>query len=367
MKHAKKSALCWAFLVWFCFTSQAQTEADIANAFAPVFYQALGDSPRFDYITRFDFDGDWRGDNNWENAESAAASFLPYVYYAVSETPTHYFIHYAVFHPRDYKGGEKRGRVLGELLRQGAGIVGKRDPTGLLNEAALAHENDMEGCLIVVEKAKEGLEKAEAVFVETLAHNRFLEYEPAAEEGGAFPKFKQQGRLVQLYIEPKGHGIEALGAGKDQAENEMLVYVPGEKAVAPTRAVEGGVTYELLPLAQKLWPLALKGENETYGATQDFGTVKIEVWANGKVVKKSVKIGKIGAAFRGLEGMPNAARPPWGWFDSTEKDLPPGQWFFDPAATIKRHFKLDDKFFTAYVRQPFLGVGVEAAKSAAKK
>jgi len=43
-------------------------ERDVASRFAPVFYQALGDKPRYDYITNFDFDRDWRGDNNWDHA-----------------------------------------------------------------------------------------------------------------------------------------------------------------------------------------------------------------------------------------------------------------------------------------------------------
>ena len=41
-----------------------ETDYRIAALYAPVFRQALGDSPRYDYITRFDFDGDWVGDNN---------------------------------------------------------------------------------------------------------------------------------------------------------------------------------------------------------------------------------------------------------------------------------------------------------------
>ena len=37
----------------------AVRDRDIAARFAPVFHQALGSAPRFDYITNFDFDGDW--------------------------------------------------------------------------------------------------------------------------------------------------------------------------------------------------------------------------------------------------------------------------------------------------------------------
>ena len=64
----------------------------IAARLAPVFRQALGSSARYDYITRVDFDGDWRGDNNWNNAERYPLPAT--VYYSVSETETHYFVHY---------------------------------------------------------------------------------------------------------------------------------------------------------------------------------------------------------------------------------------------------------------------------------
>ncbi|HKG13733.1 MAG TPA: hypothetical protein VKB12_10345, partial [Pyrinomonadaceae bacterium] len=127
----------------------------VAAAFAPVFYQALGDDARADFITNFDFDGDWRGDNNWANAEDKRFPLSAYVYYAVGETLTHFFVHYAVFHPRDYKGGTARGAILSEAIREGVRRGGRYDPTGLSSEAVLAHENDMEGCLVVAAKSGE--------------------------------------------------------------------------------------------------------------------------------------------------------------------------------------------------------------------
>ena len=107
------------------------SDTEIATLFAPTFYQALGDKPRSDYITNFDFDGDWKGDNNWNNLANKDFSLKAFIYYSVAETTTHYFVHYAVFHPRDYKGGERKGAILSELIREGAKRGGKYDPTGL--------------------------------------------------------------------------------------------------------------------------------------------------------------------------------------------------------------------------------------------
>jgi hypothetical protein len=112
-------------------------DKQIAAQFAPIFYQGLGDSPRSDFITNFDFDGDWNGDNNWWNLDKKSFPLKAYIYYSVIETTTHYFVHYAFFHPRDYKGGLVKSAVVDVLLGEGLRRAGK-DPTGgLANDVAL--------------------------------------------------------------------------------------------------------------------------------------------------------------------------------------------------------------------------------------
>ncbi len=185
----------------------AQSESrdrEIAARYAPVFYQAIGDDPRSDYITNFDFDGDWRGDNNWAHVANRRFPLKAFIYYSVSETQTHYFIYYAVFHARDYKGGTTKGKILSELIREGTNRIKGFDPTGMASEATVAHENDMEGCLVVVEKDRSP-SQSRIVYVETLAHNKFLKYaaSSAGDEGLSF-----DGQHPLLYIEPKGHGIQ---------------------------------------------------------------------------------------------------------------------------------------------------------------
>ena len=173
---------------------RSRATGEIAAAFAPVFYQGLGDNARADYITNFDFDGDWRGDNNWANADDKRFPLRAYVYYAVSETPTHFLVHYALFHPRDYKGGGTKGVILSEAIKEGARMGGRYDPTGLSSEAVLAHENDMEGCLVVAAKSGgDDPKNARVVYVETLGHDRFQKY--AAEGAGAsnFKSFAAEG------------------------------------------------------------------------------------------------------------------------------------------------------------------------------
>ena len=335
----------------------------IAARFAPVFHQALGSSPRFDYITRVDFDGDWRGDNNWDNAADEARMLGATVYFNVSESVTHYFIHYAVFHPRDYKGGNVRGVVLSQIIREGATRHGDYDPTGLAEAAVLAHENDMEGALVVVEKAAGLFGSTRVTYVETLAHNQFLQY-PV--ERRLFGRRKDRARVEDehpvLYIEPKGHGIEAFH-GEDQLDGAtgVVVYRHTGEATEPTGLSGSDVTeevgYDLVSMAETLWPFARDPAGGLYGGGFDYGRWTVEVLdRDDRVATREVTIGEIGSLFRGTVGGRNMARPPWGWYDQDEPDRRQGEWFLAPAETVKRHFDLGDDFSTTYLHHPVIGV-----------
>ncbi len=343
--------------------ARSNLDYQIAAGFAPIFYQALGNKPRSDYITNFDFDGDWRGDNNWDHADDKKFSLKAYVYYSVVETASHFFIHYAVFHPRDYKGGERKGAILSELIREGAKRSGKYDPAGLAEEPALAHENDLEGCLVVVEKSGREPEKGRTVYVETLHHNEFSSYVTGETTDGT-KAVKLEGQRPLLYIEPKGHGIEALdGEGKKIEKKPFLVYKYAGRAEDPIKARENTVGYELVPLQTTLWakaqitgsPKEINGAvNPTYGVARTYAPIVLAlVQSDGRVILRTFDPGTVGSAFLGRVGGQNKARPPWAWFDRNDRDVPAGQWFFDPAKTIKRSFRLNESFSTAYTRLPF--------------
>ena len=353
-------------LVWILFmtpaagVAQSQGAAqdrELAARFAPVFYQALGPQKRSDYITNFDFDGDWRGDNNWVNAENRRFPLRAYVYYAVSETTTHLFIHYAVFHPRDYKGGAS-GSLLSEMIREGVKLGGRHDPTGMAEGITFAHENDMEGCLVVVAKNGGDHGRATVMAVETLAHSRFLKYTPDDSSLKGYSRVRLEDQRPELYIEPKGHGIKAYEESeKLSSRRDLLIYRFMGKADDPENQNQASVGYELLPMYDTLWPRAQKGINETYGAVYDYATMKVDVaQSSGKITSRQIKLGSVGVAFSGRVGAPNIARPPWGWFERSEREKIPGPWFFDPASVIKQQFKLGDNFSTAYLHAPFLGV-----------
>src|SRR5258705_5497770 len=288
-------------------------ELDIAARFAPILYQALGENPRSDYITNFDFDSDWRGDHNWNNAEKREFALNAYVYYAVAETTTHFFIHYAVFHPRDYKGGE-RGVLLSELIREGVKRGAKYDPTGLADEATLAHENDLEGALVVVKKHNSDIAEAQVAFVETLHHNNFARYIVGDAVDG-LPSIKLDGQHPLLYIEPKGNGIEPyIGDQRQAARKEFLAHANSGRAEDPsatnlvcrgldtTRCLKS-VGYQLGPISTTLWAKAKAGTNATYGTVCDYNKVTLSTVLSGnRATEKQIKIGKVGCAFLGSVG-----------------------------------------------------------------
>lgn len=172
--------------IWLAGSSQERPAGDfyrrLAHFHAPISFQdteASGDSQdegnpasvnqliqrRGDFMTRFDFDGDWNGLNNWANFgrcppddyrkdEMARA----YMYYSVVETETHYFIVYCAYHPQD------------------------REPA--CSDGA-CHENDLEGGLHMVKKGPENGGMGALWLMMYLAHDYWFTYlTPAGRQAG---------------------------------------------------------------------------------------------------------------------------------------------------------------------------------------
>jgi Zn-dependent protease with chaperone function len=334
-----------------------ERDRQIAARFAPIFHQALGPAPRFDYITNFDFDGDWRGDNNWNNAADQRFALKAYIYYSVFETRTHFLIHYAAFHPRDYKGGEARGALLSQSMRLGVALGGQYDPTGRSSELVMAHENDLEGALVVAEKDGEDPAKARLTIVETLAHNNYLKYTPPGSSVAGEP-LQVDGVRPHLFIEPKGHGIEAWRNNPyqtAQATSGFRMYTFAGIAEDPLAGDKSSIGYDLLPVFDTLWPHARSGKNETCGEEHDYGIVTVRFADGSGQVERHVRLGIRGSALNGLVGAANMSRPPWGWFDGQDRGRPLGEWFLQPAETIRRRWALPDSFSITYMYHPFLG------------
>ena len=339
-----------------------KTELQIAAQFAPIFQQTLGEVPRADYITNFDFDGDWKGNNNWNNLENTSFPLKAFTYYSVLETSTHYFVHYAVFHPRDYKGGLAATSALNMGIRIALERLGK-DPTGgLADDVALSHENDLEGCLVVAAKKGPNFKDATLEYVETMAHNRYLRYRTPAEGSQGSEVIESEGQRPILYIEPKGHGISgkpAAQSGKTRISGQLKYSYAGRADEPSGAESQSEVGYDLISIYDTLWKHAHDDKkNETYGVFSEYAPFAlqfIKTVGGGSAAEVKTPKRKLGAAFLGEVGSPNKARPPWGWFDQTERDRPLGEWFFDPASVVARHFELGDTFSRVYLYHPYLG------------
>lgn len=82
----------------------ASSAVSVVKRWAPVLFQDTFPGTFFvpgDYITNFNFDGDYDGTNNWNNVDLPGAVLKAHVYYSHVETLTHHFIGYYFHHPQD--------------------------------------------------------------------------------------------------------------------------------------------------------------------------------------------------------------------------------------------------------------------------
>ena len=288
----------------------------LAEYWAPRWYQDTDSSfYKGDYLTRFEFDGDYNGKNNWESLDSY--STVPaYIYYAVSETVTHYFLGYYVFHPRDWH----------EILTFDR------------------HENDFEG--IVVAVAKSG-GMGSLVALETLAHDQIYQYAHAPGITSGSDNVDGAVRLYggshpEIFIEAKGHGIYGCDSRCDSAPGgDGIVYYAGSAAESPTDGSGNWsrqYSYQLIAMDadgsrdgnQGLW----------YRRHDICDTCTFGVW------------GKL----RGDNYGTNSANMPWSWDDPDDGQAFSGDLGCDPAMLFDVHLNgtpFDSNFSHVYVNHPY--------------
>lgn len=283
---------------------------NLAAAHAPVIFHEVGDTPKADVMTRFDFDGDWVGNNNWNNLKKYPAP--AHVYYDVRETDSHYFIFYGLFHPRDY---------------------------AWLCLPWLCHENDLEGMLVVVRKDRSL--NGTAVYFQAQAHTSINTFENLS---GAF-----NGR-VNVFVEKEGHGIygwnpvekkkwkksetsllfsqeEALTEARTKKyEKNWLVFHYGGFADDPEGSSKGIYRYELLPIWDHFWLRRdQRGSGKMFYKSFDFKGERYQM-------------ADLPAALGGDRYCKGCASAPWAWYDHGDGNSR-GQWFFDPAFALYKQIK----------------------------
>lgn len=289
----------------------------LARAFAPVLRQDTAGPA--DLITAIDFDGNWYGDDNWENQPSFPAAAV--VYWAGVETSTHIFLTYAWFHPRDVERPHIR------LATRLGGWLGVDDGE---------HENDLEGCMVTLTK-RDG--RAYVAAVETVFHLEFRRYlvDPGYQARGVtHGRIPFEGTHPIVKIESHGHGADAWD-GEGFPGGDGVVYRVGDEAGVPQSLDEDGVPYALVPIETTLWPRRFDmGERQA-------------LFAPHKTLEHGAQ--RIGFAFLGYDRKDHAANAPWGWTDSAT-DLPQGTHFFDPAAWFQHQFS-GQEVARDYLQNPY--------------
>ncbi len=280
---------------------------ELARRYAPVIYQGAASDQ--DFITAADFDGDWIGNNNWENQLMGALSAV--VYSSVIETETHWFCFYSLFHPHDYTG----------------------DPC---EKSEGCHENDMESLEVVV--AKDGSSLGRPVALLTLAHDEIHLYKFAdGLKKGALrveATVKQEDGHPIVWVESYGHGIY----GKPQIMSPgKIIYRVGDSAELPESITDQDVRYQLTPIYDTLWQHRSEtGPGLMFDQPFDY------------------RGNQLPASFDGVDWGEDRANPPWGYNQEIGETLLRGDFFLDPAKALAYFATLEGEFSLQYTANPFL-------------
>ena len=289
----------------------------LAEHWAPVVFQESR-STVLDFITSFDYDGDWKGDNNWRNAYLFD---LPgRAYYSVIESTNHFFITYAFYHARDY------------TARPYEGFAPKTE-----------HENDMEGMTLTIEK--DGSQFGKVVLLETLAHDIFYKYDNRDNRKVSNGTLKLDGSISfvdgrpAVYIEAEGHGVKAASRAQANSGSSFpgVIYRYTGKAAVPESNRDPNATYDLVSIEDTLWAHRFD-VGSTFCCADSYSM-------NGGATES------IGSAFNGPIGG-CAAKPPWGWDQASDK-IVKGDWFRDPLKAYPTQIRIQN-FSGTYVHNPYL-------------
>ncbi len=349
---------------------------------------------RGDFITRFDFDGDWNGLNNWASIgkrppadhrrDAMARAFL---YYSVVETETHYFINYCAFHPQDREPRCSDGECHENDLEGGLHVVSKGAENGgmgtLWLTIYLAHDNwfthltpagRAAGIKLGGKPPHETPQKAhhynadfiyDTVWRGVTPDGKIFTPRDASkpEDAGAPP-----GTVFRptIWSEPWGHGMYGWPGPDTQSpydryrkpeyawkngfiNGDGVIYFPGAAAGVPDYRKEVDVA-----------PYALIDIFEPHGLWDRREQIdwKMDGCGGGKRGSANCAWGYFGT-FRGERWGTDKANAPWRW-DHADDTLPPGMQAYDPLRLIEEFNNLSavpaDQLSRAYTHNFYLGV-----------
>ena len=337
----------------------------LAAHWAPVVCQDMDAANyRAEYITRFNYDGNWRGNDNWNNLD--AHDLLGAVYYWVTETQTHYFIGYGFFHPRDWSS-----KGIGQ------------------------HENDLEGVLVTVKKQGE---YGQFVALSTVAHNDFWNYADKDEAAGPSKNLSNGEEKIDgdvdfvrddfglhpvVYVQSEGHGIYANKSGEGIFINDVVDYpkvfdqnkvtdwrgANWNGIVKPPRSGQVGTSYNtsswndgiIYHLENVADVPGRAGQTAKSQLPHEFQVVGYnlvsikELWDRRDDWETGVMTYDHYGTFDGNDGSHDAANLPWKWDDNDDGPVYPLDFFYDPAHLVDRYFNGLGNFSHIYTGNSYDG------------
>ena len=383
----------------------------LAYQYAPIVCQKVNRSnPRGDFITNVDFikPGDltsltmnWKAVNEpyEENAYKAIQKgddlqfthqLLPYVYFSVVETHTHYFIMYAFYHAQDW---EREDAAWSDGPRW----------------KPLEHEHDLEGALIVVNKVApihEGC--ADAML--TIAHDNFYGY-------GNWKTINDKNKEVDLFepdviqnIYKNSSRYKGSRVNNESLDGSLLanfhIDEKGDEYIRPKVYIQGkghGIRGDRSHWSGgdriiRYCPSLTKNEEPHFFETETadkYNGVKLErrnsIGVDGKSVKefyryKLINIFKTNNPLGEPAGLwvnkddlnvfklndrdldcfiaresndsqnfvAGSAKPPWSWDDNNDRHTA-GELALQPAHIVYNYFSGLREFSLEYVRNPYWG------------
>ncbi|WP_213007644.1 hypothetical protein [Paractinoplanes toevensis] len=309
----------------------APSRAELALRWAPIHYQDVDTtgshalSGKSDFITRYDYDNNLVGTDNWDHAGQSIAAAA---YYSVTETADHWFITYFFYHPRDW---------VDHPFFEGE------------------HENDGEGLTEIIEK--DGSEYGVLRAAVSVAHSDFFSYAPAGStwtggketiDGTLQLKASTHDSLQHPVTaqEAKGHGLKAWP--QYDIVGDGLVYYPSLTASeAPSSADDRDVQYQLIDIfaAGGMW--AQRNNTSLFAA---LGTFKGDTTGDCGVGTYSCTT--------------NSANAPWGWDDGN--DTPSrGEIATDPAKLAAEYFTVPGMLSRTYTYNPYSSAAAALEQAAA--
>ncbi|WP_158542428.1 Ig-like domain-containing protein [Lujinxingia litoralis] len=351
-------------------SSEPAELTELAATYAPIIYQDTrlveGSEINIDIPTRIDFDGDFDTDNNLTNARASATRPVASVYYSVTQTESHHYIHYSLYYPA-------RRRVVDGSQRY--------------------YEHDFTSMVVAVNRASGDVDFVEGLKAESAASNdKHLSYRPDSspvrgrgtnsadtfadallEEGARYPLFVPSGEHAgcNWYVRPSGWTTECPYGNASFATTGIdagFILRPGDQGQTFDQATENPetglreFTYELVPFVNEIWSRRADFSCGVFDGV-GFSYNPEELPSNPRPVGPTVNNPLYLPVALCSEAEQSFGRTPFSWFSGSSYSG--GAWFMDPAFALSTRFNFGEGFSMDYCYNRYFDVDRRAEAACA--